>query len=97
MILLHLLNQVFDHGWCDHVTTIVHSHDPNRIEKGLQAMDALKTTCDFSNQTRRLKQLARYFESTLETESKGDDDYTQSLLEYCRTLLKRIRQHSLDL
>ena len=92
-----LENNILEHGWCDHVSSPIHSEEGTRIEKGLQAMTALQKTCDFSNQVRRLKKLMKQFESVLAEELTESAEFTELLLDYSRTLLKTIRQQNLDL
>lgn len=96
-ILPVLHHHILEHGWCDHVSTPIHSEQGTRIEKGLQAMDALKRTCNFSSQLGRLKKLTKHFESVLENEQTGSDEYTELLLDYSRKLVKTIRQQNLEL
>lgn len=92
-----LHNNILEHGWCEHVSSPIHSEEGTRIEKGLQAMRALQRTCDFSSQIWRLKKLTKQFESILEKERTESDEYTELLLDYSRTLLKTIRRQNLDL
>ena len=93
-----LENNILEHGWCDHVSTPIHSEEGTRIEKGLQAMTALQKTCDFTSQVRRLKKLTKQFESVLDDREQIESaEFTELLLDYSRTLLKTIRQQNLDL
>lgn len=92
-----LHNHILEHGWCDHVSAPIHSEEGTRIEKGLQAMKALQSTCDFSNQIGRLKKLTKQFESIIEKDQNDSAEFTELLLDYSRTLLKTIRRQNLDL
>ena len=94
-----LENNILGNGWCDHVSTPIHSEEGTRIEKGLQAMTVLQKTCDFTSQVRRLKKLTKQFENILEEEGGQTEsaEFTELLLDYSRTLLKTIRQQNLDL
>lgn len=93
-----LEKNILEHGWCEHVSTPIHSEEGTRIEKGLEAMTTLQKTCDFTSQVRQLKKLAKQFESVLgEGEERESAEFTELLLDYSRTLLKTIRQQNLDL
>lgn len=93
-----LEKNILEHGWCEHVSSPIHSEEGTRIEKGLQAMTALQKTCDFTSQVRRLKKLTKQFESVLGDGERAESaEYTELLLDYSRTLLKTIRQQNLDL
>ena len=96
-ILPVLHDHILKHGWCRHVSSPIHSEEGTRIEKGLQAMNALQRTCDFSGQVGRLRRLMKQFERTLEQEQTDTHEYTELLLDYSRTLLRTIRQQNLDL
>ena len=90
-----LYNEVLNSGWCENVPALIHSDQLMVVEKGLLAMRALSGTCNFSAQSARLKELVRQLESGAEAEL--DTEYTNYLLEQCRTLLKDIRSQNLDL
>ena len=96
-ILPVLHNNIREHGWCEHVSSPIHSEEGTRIEKGLQAMSALQKMCDFSNQVGRLKKLARRFENIIKEQQTEADEFAELLLDYSRTLLNTIRRQNLDL
>ena len=89
-------NEVLGSGWCRNVPTLIHSQQVGTIEKGLLAMRALSTTCQFSPHSARLKGLVKWFE-----EGEGglelDAEYISHLVEQCKELLKQIRTQNRDL
>ena len=64
------------------------------VEKGLLAMKALTSNCDFTPLLARLHKLASRFQKELENER---EEFTQSLLELCRYLVNSVRQRNRDL
>lgn len=60
-------------------------------------MTVLQKTCDFTSQVRRLKKLTKQFERILEEEHTESAEFAELLLDYSRTLLKRVRQQNVDL
>lgn len=90
-----MYNEILSGGWCENVPVLIHSDQLLVVEKGLLAMRVLSGTCGFSRESARLKELVKQLEDGAEAEL--DTEYTNQLLELCRTLLKYIRSQNLDL
>ncbi len=86
-------NEVLNSGWCRNIPTLIHSEQVATIEKGLLAMRALGSTCQFSPHASRLRELVQWLEGGEEL----DAEYTSHLLEHCRELLRQICSQNSDL
>ena len=89
-----LLSHIRQFGWCDHASSLIHTEHTSQVEKGLQAMEALGSVCDFTSQTARLQELAKQFSVLAEKES---DDFDETLLDHCNSLLRLIQLKNRDL
>lgn len=87
-------NEVLTNGWCENVPVLIHSDQLVVVEKGLLAMKELSGTCSFSRESGRLKELIELLESGA---AELDSEYTNQLLELCKTILRDIRSQNLDL
>jgi nucleotide exchange factor SIL1 len=90
--LLH--TSVLEHGWCQHVPSLLHIDTPSPTEKALQAMSVLQHLCDFTGHLSRLQELNSQFEEALHQE---EDEVSLVLLKHSQDLLKNIRNRNKEL
>ena len=89
-----LIQSIQENDWCSHVASLITADGIARVEKGLLAMKALNSNCDFTPRLPRLQELASQFQTDLKNEK---DEFTLSLLETCRDLMANVRQKNRDL
>ena len=89
-------NEVLRSGWCKHVAVLISFDRLMVVEKGLLAMNALRETCNFSAEYKRLEQLMQQFVELLESGGAHDSgenmdpEYIGHLMQLCGALLEDI-------
>ena len=89
-----LVQSIEENNWCSHVASLITFDAVGTVEKGLLAMKALTSNCDFTPLLARLQELAFRFQKDLANER---EEFTLSLLELCRYLVNSVRQRNREL